>query len=150
MLQINYGVLLLAGSTILMWGLWGFFGKMAMDKGASPLAIFLTEVSISFVFAAAIVLRGLNSPSANWVKGLNVYGFLSGAGLAIGLICYYFALNRADASVIVPLTALYPAVSVALCYVILGERLNGMQWLGLVLAIAGAFLLCVTPSTPRP
>jgi bacterial/archaeal transporter family protein len=143
-MQFNYAVILLAGSTIGMWGLWGFWGKIAMDKGASPLMIFLAEVSISFVIGGALFVRVL-AGTTHWNKGLNIYGFLSGAALAVGLLTYYYALNRADASVIVPLTALYPAVSVLLCYALLGERLLKIQWVGLVLAMVGAFLLCMMP-----
>jgi transporter family protein len=143
-MQFNYAVMLLAGSTIGMWGLWGFWGKIAMDKGASPLMIFLAEVSISFIIGGALFVRALSSPT-QFGKGLNVYGFLSGAALALGLLTYYYALNRADASVIVPLTAIYPAVSVLLCYFLLGERLLKIQWVGLVFAVVGAFLLCMMP-----
>jgi transporter family protein len=45
------------------------------------------------------------------------------------------------ASIVVPLTALYPLVTVLLGYLFLGERLNPTQWLGVFLALVAAFLL---------
>ena len=140
----NLALLFYAGLTIVMWGLWGFFGKLALDRGMSPVAIFVAEVTVAFAIAAILVARssanGFHEPS---LRVWNLFGILSGAGLTVGLVSYYFALTRQDASVVVPLTSLYPAVSVLLSYVVLGERLGRLQWAGLVFAIAGAFLLSV-------
>lgn len=58
---------------------------------------------------------------------------------------YYFALQNGHATVVVPLTALYPAVTVVLSYAILRERPSSIQWIGFLLVIAGAFLLLSSP-----
>jgi transporter family protein len=70
-----------------------------------------------------------------------MFGLFSGAGLAIGLVFYYLALEHAQANMIVPLTSLYPAVTVVLSYIFLHERLSPLQWVGLVLLLVGAYLL---------
>jgi hypothetical protein len=44
---MDYRLGLLAGFTIVMWGLWGFFGKLALQKGMAPTTIFLAEVITS-------------------------------------------------------------------------------------------------------
>jgi uncharacterized membrane protein len=76
----------------------------------------------------------------------NVFGVASGAGLALGLFCYYFALEKSQASILVPLTAIYPAVSVLLSYALLQERPNVAQWIGVVFVIVGAILLLSGPT----
>jgi transporter family protein len=130
-------VVIYAGLTILMWGLWGFFGKMALERDMAPVSVFLAEVLISLFVAAFFVRRALIPPQAKW----SMFGLFSGAGLAIGLVFYYLALEHAQANMIVPLTSLYPAVTVVLSYLFLHERLSPLQWVGLVLLLVGAYLL---------
>ena len=133
----NLGVVIYAGITILMWGLWGFFGKMALERNMPPISVFLAEVLISLFVAAFFVRRAFIPPQAKW----SMFGLFSGAGLAIGLVFYYLALEHAQANMIVPLTSLYPAVTVVLSYIFLHERLSPLQWVGLVLLLVGAYLL---------
>ena len=60
----------------------------------------------------------------------------------MGNIAFFQALtNGQKASIVVPLTALYPAVTVLLALVFLGEKLNRYQWLGLAMAIAAIIIL---------
>jgi bacterial/archaeal transporter family protein len=133
----NMTVIIYAGFTILMWGLWGFFGKMALERNMPPVSVFLAEVLISLFVAAFFVRRAFIPPQAKW----SMFGLFSGAGLAIGLVFYYLALEHAQANMIVPLTSLYPAVTVVLSYIFLHERLSPLQWVGLVLLLVGAYLL---------
>ncbi|MEQ9349589.1 MAG: EamA family transporter, partial [Alphaproteobacteria bacterium] len=91
--------------------------------------------------------------AAPWRASFNVWGVLSGLGLALGLLLFYLALELGKAAVIVPLTALYPVVAVLLSVLFLGERLTWVQWSGLVLALAGILLLVSGPvegATPEP
>jgi len=75
---------------------------------------------------------------------------LSGAGLALGLLCYYVALETTQASLLVPLTAMYPVFSVLLSYAVLHERLSLLQWVGVVLVVGGAMLLLSPATTEAP
>jgi transporter family protein len=76
---------------------------------------------------------------------LNVYGLLSGAALALGVLFYYFALAGGRVSIIVRLTATYPVVAALLGVAILGERPSLAQWIGIILIIMGAVLLFSSP-----
>ena len=60
---MNYRLVLLAGFTIVMWGLWGFFGKLALQKGMAPTTMFLAEVITSAVCAVPILVVLLRSHS---------------------------------------------------------------------------------------
>ena len=64
-------------------------------------------VPIVFVLVLLWRKHDVASLTTSW----NVFGVASGAGLALGLFCYYFALETSHASILVPLTATYPAVS---------------------------------------
>lgn len=133
--------------TILMWGLWGFFGKLALEKRMPPTTVFLAETVISALIAIfllfAIVQR---QDGQSLFSTINVYGILSGVALAVGLLFYYFALEDAKVTVIVPLTATYPVVAVLLAFVLLRERPRPLQWIGVILVVAGVALLLSGPS----
>jgi transporter family protein len=146
-MAFDFRLLSLTALTILMWGFWGFFGKLALERRMSPLTVFLAEIIVSALCALPVLLvlrRGPAGaqPYASW----NVFGLLSGTGLALGLLFYYFALEKAEASVIVPLTSVYPVVSVLLGYFVLGERLRLAQWVGVALVIVGVVLLLSGPA----
>jgi transporter family protein len=150
-MNIDLRLALLSGLTILMWGLWGFFGKMALGRKMPPAAIFLLEVLISAACAVPVLLvliyrEDARPLHASW----NVFGILSGAGLALGLLCYYFTLEKGQASIVVPLTATYPVVSVLLSYAVLHERPSLSQWVGIILVIVGAVLLLTGPLENTP
>ena len=146
-MSIDSRVLLLAGLTILLWGFWGFFGKLALEKNMAPTSVFLAEVLTSAVCAVPVLLiLWRKQEAASLYASWNIFGLASGAGLALGLFCYYFALEKSQASILVPLTAIYPAVSVLLSYALLHERPNVSQWVGIVFVIVGAILLLSGPT----
>jgi transporter family protein len=136
----------LVASVIVLWGLWGFFGKVGLARRMPPLSMFFAEVTVGFLIGAALLLflasRGQRLP---WEQSWNAFGVLSGAGLAVGLLLYYLALERAWASVVIPVTATYPIVSVLLSVVFLAERLTWAQSLGLGLIAVGLVLLLSGP-----
>ncbi|MDN3509964.1 MAG: EamA family transporter [Candidatus Jettenia sp.] len=149
-MRADYFVIFSSGITLLMWGLWGFFGKLAIERNMSPVSIFLAEVLICLVCAVFVFLFFFRTENflpcrVPW----NIFGFLSGVSLALGLVFYYFALQRGHASLVVPLTSLYPAVTVVLSYAILAERPSLTQWIGLILILIGAFLLLSGPIEGR-
>jgi bacterial/archaeal transporter family protein len=146
-MTINVSVLLLAGLTILLWGFWGFFGKVALEKNMAPHSVFLAEVFTSACAVVVVLILSYRTlPVSALTSSWNVYGLASGVGLALGLLCYYFALERSPASILVPLTATYPAVSVLLGYAFLHERPYASQWIGIVLVIIGTILLLSGPT----
>src|SRR5204863_3926911 len=69
---------------------------------------------------------------------------VAGALTCLGNIAYYDALERgAKVATVIPLTALYPLVTVLLAMLVLKERLNLVQWLGIALSLAAIYLFNV-------
>jgi transporter family protein len=125
-----------------MWGLWGFFGKLALEKKMAPISILFAETLISALIAFPIFLTmAIRANAPTLQSSFNVYGVLSGFGLAVGLLFYYFALSEARVAIVVPLTATYPIVAVLLSYALLGERPSFAQWVGVILVVIGVALL---------
>jgi transporter family protein len=125
------------------------WSSLALDKHMAPTSVFLAEVGTSAVCAVLVlVLLWRKHDVASLTTSWNGFGVASGAGLALGLFCYYFALETSQASILVPLTAIYPAVSVVLSYALLHERPQVSQWVGILLVIVGAILLLAGPTAP--
>jgi uncharacterized membrane protein len=101
----------------------------------------LAETLVSALIAVPLFLLLFQRQGAPLHAAVNVYGILSGAVLAFGLLFYYLALEEASVAVVVPLTATYPVVAALLGYAVLGERPSPAQWLGVALVVAGAALL---------
>ncbi len=136
----------LSAAIIVMWGLWGFFGKLALNRQMPATSVFLAEVAVGAAVGCVILIVLLgNGHTMPWRAPANIYGLLSGVGMGVGLLLFYVALDYGEAVVIVPLTATYPLVTVLLSCLFLGERPSLLQWLGLALVIAGAALLLSGP-----
>jgi transporter family protein len=139
---------LIAG-VIVLWGLWGFLGKIGLARRMPPVSMFFVEVTVGFLIGAALlVLLVLRSQPLPWHQPWNILGLLSGVGLAVGLLLYYLLLERAWASVVVPVTATYPIVTVILSFILLGERLTLGQSFGLGLIVVGMILVLSGPIAP--
>jgi uncharacterized membrane protein len=147
-MNISYRALTFAALTIVMWGLWGFFGKLALDKRMTPIAMFLVETVTSAILAIPVFLM-LASRYERTAPMLNVWGVLSGAALAVGLLFYYAALEQAQVSIVVPLTATYPVVAALLGFALLGERPTTTQVAAIVLIVIGVVLLLGAAPNPR-
>ena len=146
----DHRVLLLSGLTIVMWGLWGFFGKLALERKMAPTAVFLAETLVSVALAVPLFLLLVYRQGGRPPSSVNIFGILSGAALALGLLFYYLALEGGRVSVVVPLTATYPVAAALLGVAALGERPSASQWLGVALVVAGVMLLLSGPVKAGP
>ncbi len=66
---------------------------------------------------------------------------IAGVFMAFGLLAFFKALTAGAATVVVPLTALYPVVTVALSWAFLKESLTPRHLTGIALALAAVWLL---------
>lgn len=68
--------------------------------------------------------------------------FFTGVLGYLGLIFFMYAVRQADKiSIVAPLTALYPIVTIALALIFLEEKINMVQFVGIVLALISIFLI---------
>lgn len=79
---------------------------------------------------AAAVTKNLRLPRGRpgW---LSVFTGVTGAA---GTVCYFYAAHNGLLAVVAVLTSLYPASTIVLARITLGERLTGLRLAGLVLA----------------
>jgi len=95
-------------------------------------SIFYALIAVALVSIGGQRLQFV--PDAGW-------GALSGALAATALIMLFLALSSGDVSRVVPITASYPAVTLALAAVVLGEKVSRKRVLATSLVIAGVILL---------
>ena len=85
---------------------------------------------LAVAVTAAALTRNLRLPRGRpgW---LSVFTGVTGAA---GTVCYFYATHHGLLAVVAVLTSLYPASTIVLARVTLGERLTGLRLAGLVLA----------------
>jgi uncharacterized membrane protein len=122
----------------LLWGVWGFFSKLAV-RDATPLAALLYFVTGQTLMAVLWVAwdRHLAAPRMPAVA----FGLASGVAGMLATLAFFTALRHAAVAIVLPLTALYPVVAIALGVLVLGEKMTISQAAGALLAIAAVVLL---------
>jgi transporter family protein len=130
--------------TIVLWGTWGLVSKVAsagMDAYMNQL-LYTAGLAPLLVFVAWTVHRkGAHDPRAGRTAGV-FWAFFTGILGGVGNIFFFQAMVAGGkASVVAPVTALFPMVTVLLALTFLHERLGRVQWLGLALAFVAIYLL---------
>ena len=122
-----------------LWGLWGFLSKVAalrLPTGAVYLLSITGHLAVVGYLATA---GGLAVP---WQPAGLAAALGAGLSMAFGLLFFLRALAAGGtAGVVVPLTALYPMVTVILAWILLQEDFTLRHLAGVALALAAVWLL---------
>jgi transporter family protein len=120
------------------WGLVGLLQKLGANRISSR--SLLVWLVVGFTALLPLLWRGGGLTGLGW-RALSI-GLLGGVANGLGSWALFEALERgAKASVAVPLTALYPLVTIVLARIFLAETLTFRQWVGIALAVAGGAML---------
>ena len=130
----------LAAVTIVAWGSWGVFSKLAVDRIDQQVLVWGSLIAVPVIFFIYLAASGQLVPLKMHGPGVG-FAVLGGVGAALGTICFYLLLARERVSLTVPMTSLYPAVTVILSVLFLREHLSGAHVLGIVFALAAVALL---------
>ena len=134
------GWLWLSLLTIVFWGAWGVQSKLIVDRMSPWMNQVLFPLGLLPVMAGMLFSRrvheGANKQKGGWYAVIT--GILGGAGN----VAFYLALERGGkVSVVVPLTCLFPLITVLVAYVVLKEKLSRAQVSGLAVALVAIYLL---------
>src|SRR5262245_39826242 len=131
--------LIFAASCVGLWGIWGFVAKLAAMRGVHPLAL----SAISSITAGLTAWASFYVIGAPWEKnhGNILFALLTGICGSAGAIAFFLALRYGRASLVVPFSALYPAVTIVLSLLFLGVRPSLTQTFGMLLALIASLLL---------
>ncbi len=132
------GWLGLAIAALVLWGVWGVLGKAAARVLPFETVYLVGVLGHLGTVLVVLTATGFRVPwqPVGWAWAL-------GAGLctSVGLLCFYGALAGGKAAVVVPLTSLYPVVTVLLSRLILQETLTPRHLAGIALALLAGWLL---------
>lgn len=124
--------------TLVTWGLWGIFSKLASIYTKPRQALLFQTVGI---IAFALLVLILENFKIEW----NLAGFrwaaLGGFFAFVGFLTFFAALEKGSASTVVTLSALYPLVTILISISFLHERLTTRQGIGIALALIASGLL---------
>ncbi len=125
-------------AAMLCWGLWAFFPKLSLARISPASSVFFEACGVMLTSIVVVFLLGPGLDSD--LEG-SFYAILTGIFGTVGLYFFFCAVKTGPISVISALTALYPVVTVVLAVIVLHERLELKQVLGVLLALAAAVLL---------
>ena len=136
-----------AVAALILWGIVGVLQKLGSNRvGADSLLIWVTA---GYVLVLPLIL--LRSESVMPSPPAILLGIVAGCVNGLGTWLLFRSLEHgAKASVAVPLTALYPVVTVILAFIFLSERLSPREWLGVLLAVCGGVMLSYEKETSLP
>lgn len=124
----------------------GVFGKIGMKNVDSTLATTVRSLVMSALLLA--VCTGVGA----WGRASGIQGralamiVLSGVAGAVSWLFYFRAIQAGTVSQVAPIDKLSMPLAVLLAVVVLGDRPTRVNWAGIVLIAAGAYLAAI----PRP
>ena len=124
---------------IVLWGVWGFAAKLARDRIELQVLIWSALFS-NLVFICYLAWTGELWPLKLDPAGIG-FGAAVGLTAAAGSVLFYRLLATEPASLIVPLTSLYPAVTAILGIMLLREAFTLDRVIGVTLAVLAIFFL---------
>ncbi len=120
---MKLSTLLLTLIIIFSWGLWGLFSKVAANKLGLQSAIWGTFITFPIIMLGYMVLTKQLFPLTFDKSGI-FFSLAGGVAGAIGTLIFIPLLKQQQASLLLPITALYPAVTAVLAVAFLNERLT--------------------------
>ena len=123
-------------------GLTAILAKIGVKDVDSNLATAI-RTSVILVFAWLVAWVGNRQPLQTLTP--RTWAFLALSGLATGAswLCYFRALKLGDAARVAPIDKLSVVLVAVFGVMFLGERLSGLNWLGVALIGLGALLVAI-------
>lgn len=129
--------------TLVSWGIWAILFRQIGEALSPAHSQAISTLGVLPVLVTLALVRDAPGRGHHW-RGVGL-AFGSGIVSCLGNIACYEALNHAKAATIIPLTALYPVVTVLLAVPLLKERLNLWQWIGIALSLSAIYLFINAP-----
>lgn len=132
--------------TTVFWGVWGAFIEIP-EKSGFPSTLGYVIWSLTMIPCALFALYKIKWKPEHDIRSVflgSVTGLL-GAG---GQLLLFQALRQGPAYIVFPIISLYPVLTIAISILILKERTQLRQWIGIALALVAMFFLSNPQNNP--
>ena len=127
---------------MLSFGIGPIFSKLGLVKLEPFTALTIRSVTIAAIMLVTGLLTGklagvsqVSTRSALFIVGEGIFAAL------LGQLAYYYAIKLGDVTVVSPIAAGYPIITVLLAMLFLGEGLTVQNFLGAALIVAGVIVI---------
>lgn len=133
-------------TALVLYGICGLFQKMATNRVSARASVVTCSAGYVLLLPYLLATSGGLSSKHSYLFIAALVGLTSHLGT-----WFLFASmeSGAKACVVVPLTALYPLLTILLAMLFLAERPTGVQWIGIGLALAAGGLMSYEDSGAR-
>jgi bacterial/archaeal transporter family protein len=136
------------------WLIWAFlsacfaaltavFAKVGVEKISPDVATLVRTVVILALMIGIVVATGQYRLLGDTPRRAYLFLILSGLATGASWLCYFRALHIGDAARVAPIDKLSVVLVAVFGVTFLGERLSGINWLGVALIGAGAWLVAL-------
>lgn len=115
--------------------------KIGIEGVNSNLATAIRTVVVVIMAWIVVIVTGQFSGIKSISTKTWIFLALSGVATGLSWLCYFRALQMADASKVVPIDKLSIVITMVLAFVILGEKADWKTIVGGVLITAGTFVM---------
>ena len=135
-------------AVIVLWGIVGLLQKVTTNHITADAVLIWDRIGYLSILPWLLVHTHLNGLGPRDF----LIGTLDGVTNSLGAWFLYASLESgAKASIAVPLTSLYPLLTVLMAVGFLGEKVKPLQWFGIGLAlVAGVLMSLEAPAPTRP
>lgn len=124
--------------TLIAWGLWGFFSKLASTHTRPRQTLLFQAVG---AVAFAIVVLMLERFKVQWSPSGFGWSFAAGFVNFVGFLAFFAAVEKGKVSTIITISSLYPLVTIVLSVLFLRERVSPREGMGIAFALVAGWLL---------
>jgi uncharacterized membrane protein len=122
----------------LCWGVWGVLAKF-VSNDINPYVNHLL-FTIGMLFTIPLVIRKCKINKIN-LKGI-VWGLFAGILAVVGNIAVYQSFSiGGQAAVVIPVTNLYPLVTIAIAILVLKEKMHWLNAIGILIVVPAIIML---------
>jgi drug/metabolite transporter (DMT)-like permease len=135
--------ILLAFLSAALLGCYDVFKKTSLKDNAVLPVLMINTVVCALFFVPLIVQSFVAADGVMPVGEMRTHGFVFVKSIIVlsSWVCGYFAMKHLPLTIVGPINATRPVMTLVGALLIFGERLNLWQWAGVMLALVSIYLL---------
>ena len=122
------------------WGIWGLFMKLA-SKHYGWNQIFIVTSIVTVIASLTVFL--FFKPNVNVHSPGFSFALLAGLVGSVALVAFNYALEGGKSIIVVPISALYPIVTIILSFLVLHEEISLLKTIGIILGLVSILLVSI-------